>query len=62
MAGNQKVKKFFINNKIPKEERAKCPLFVSEGKIIWVAGHRLDNSVKVDAGTRKVLKAELLLA
>jgi tRNA(Ile)-lysidine synthase len=62
VAGTQKVKKFFINNKIPKEERAKCPLFVSEGKIVWVAGHRLDNSVKVDAGTRKVLKAELLLA
>ena len=51
-----------INNKIPKDQRAKCPLLVSNGKIIWVVGHRLDNSVKVDHETRKVLKAELLLA
>jgi len=62
MDGTQKLKNFFINNKIPKDQRAKCPLLVSNGKIIWVAGHRLDNSVKVDHKTRKVLKAELLLA
>lgn len=62
MGGTQKLKNFFINNKIPKDQRAKCPLLVSNGKIIWVAGHRLDNSVKVDHETRTVLKAELLLA
>lgn len=62
MAGTQKLKKFFINTKIPQEQRARCPLLVSNGKIIWVAGHRMDNSVKVSAETRRVLKAELLLA
>ena len=62
MVGTQKVKNFFINNKVPRDQRAICPLLVSGGKIIWVAGHRLDNSVKVDAETRNVLKAELLLA
>jgi tRNA(Ile)-lysidine synthase len=62
MPGTQKLKNFFINNKIPRGQRVNCPLLVSDGKIIWVAGHRLDNSVKVDAETRMVLKAELLLA
>ena len=62
MVGTQKLKKFFINNKVPRDRRAICPLLVSGGKIIWVAGHRLDNSVKVDAETRNMLKAELLLA
>jgi tRNA(Ile)-lysidine synthase len=62
MTGTQKVKTFFINNKIPREQRAKCPFLVSSDKIIWVVGHRLDNSVKVSAETRKVLKAEVLLA
>jgi len=62
MDGTQKLKSFFINNKIPKDQRVKCPLLVSNGKIIWVVGHRLDNSAKVDRETRKVLKAEVLLA
>ena len=62
MTGTQKLKKFFNSSKIPRAQRAICPLLVSDGRIIWVAGHRLDNSVKVDADTRGVLKAELLLA
>jgi len=37
-------------------------LVLSRGKIIWIAGHRIDNSVKVGPHTRRVLKAELLLA
>jgi len=62
MSGSQKVKAFFINNKIPREKRVRCPLLVSNGNIVWVVGYRLDNSVKVSAETRKVLKAEVLLA
>jgi tRNA(Ile)-lysidine synthase len=62
MTGTQKLKKFFINNKISRELRSKCPLVVSNRRIIWVAGQRIDNSVKVDTETRTVLMAELLLA
>jgi hypothetical protein len=40
----------------------KCPIVLSRNKIIWVVGHRLDNAVKIDRQTRRVLKAELLLA
>jgi tRNA(Ile)-lysidine synthase len=60
--GHQKLKKFFIDHKISKSERMKCPIVLSRDKIIWVAGHRLDNAVKIDSQTRRVLKAELLLA
>ena len=62
VSGTQKVKKYFINHKIPAAERKKCPLLLSGGNIIWLAGHRIDNSVKVGRQTRRVLKAELLLA
>lgn len=57
--GSQKLKKFFIDHKVPHSTRLKCPLLVSGGKIIWVAGHRLDNSVRIQPTTRRVLKAEL---
>jgi len=60
--GTQKLKKFFIDKKIPRSERIKCPILLSRGKIIWVVGHRIDESVKVMPSTRKLLKVELLLA
>jgi tRNA(Ile)-lysidine synthase len=60
--GTQKVKKYFINHKIPAAHRRICPLLLSDGNIIWIAGHRIDNAVKVSRQTRRVLKAELLLA
>lgn len=60
--GTQKVKKYFIDNKIPGPRRRLCPLLLSAGKIIWIAGHRIDNCVKVVSTTRRILRAELLLA
>lgn len=58
--GTQKLKKFFINLKIPKIERANIPLLVSGDRIIWIIGYRIDERFKTTSKTRKVLKAELL--
>ncbi len=60
--GSQKVKKYFINHKIPACQRRKSAVLLSEGRIIWLVGHRIDNCVKLGPHTRHVLKAELLLA
>ena len=60
--GTQKLKKFFIDKKVPRGERLKCPILLSRGRIIWVVGHRIDESVKVMPSTRNLLKVELLLA
>jgi tRNA(Ile)-lysidine synthase len=60
--GTQKLKKYFIDKKVPRSERIKCPILLSRGKIIWVVGHRIDESVKVMPSTRNILKVELLLA
>jgi tRNA(Ile)-lysidine synthase len=62
MSGSQKLKKYFIDHKIPKNMRAMIPVLLSNGKIIWVVGHRIDEAVKVTSTTRNILKAELLLA
>ncbi len=61
MTGTQKVKDFFINNKIPRDDRGKYPILLSNDRIIWVAGLRIDDSVKVTSATRTVLKAEMVL-
>ena len=62
MTGTQKLKKFFINNKVSRAERSKCPVVLSRGRIIWVAGYRIDEIAKVTPFTRYILKGELFLA
>ncbi|MCP4106815.1 MAG: tRNA lysidine(34) synthetase TilS [Desulfobacteraceae bacterium] len=59
MTGTQKVKKFFINNKVSKNWRTKCPILLCQGKIICVAGYRIDESVKISPSTRRILKIEV---
>jgi tRNA(Ile)-lysidine synthase len=62
MTGRQKLKKFFIDHKVSRTERRKIPILLSRNEIIWVVGHRLDNAAKIGPQTRRLLKAELLLA
>jgi tRNA(Ile)-lysidine synthase len=60
--GTQKLKKFFCNQKIPRRRRASCPLLVSGGRIVWVAGLRIGQQVRLTGRTTRVLQAELILA
>ncbi len=53
---------FFIAQKVPVYLRDRIPLLVSGGRIIWVAGHRIDEAAKVTATTKKVLWVRLLPA
>jgi tRNA(Ile)-lysidine synthase len=62
MTGRQKLNKFFIDHKVSRTERQKCPILLSRNEIIWVVGHRLDNAVKIGPQTRRILKAEVSLA
>lgn len=61
LAGNQKVKKFFIDHKIPREKRFHYPVLVSNEKIVWLVGLRIADSVKVTPATKTVLRAEVML-
>ena len=56
LGGGKKLKKFFIDAKIPKSQRPRTPILCSGKRIIWVVGHRLDDSVKVTAKTKRLLR------
>ena len=59
MKGLKKIKDFFIDNKIPKGCRDSIPILVdSEDKIIWIMGMRLDDRVKINSDTKKVLRVK----
>ncbi len=62
MSGSQKIARYLINKKVSAESRLKIPVMLSNNKIIWLAGHIIDDSVKVTQNTRKIIKAELFLA
>jgi tRNA(Ile)-lysidine synthase len=59
MNGTQKIKKFFIDHKIDSKSRQQSPLLLSRDKIVWIAGHRISNDVKISASTKMVLKIEI---
>jgi tRNA(Ile)-lysidine synthase len=60
--GTQKLKKFFIDHKVPRGQRRRCPLLVSRGRILWVAGYRISREARLNHQTRQVLRADLILA
>ena len=59
MNGSQKVKTFFINRKIDRAKRKAVPILLCRDTIIWVGGHRVDESAKVTDLTENILKATL---
>ena len=51
----KKLKDYFIDRKIPQQERKKIPLLVSDGEIMWVIGERISDKFKVTTSTKDVL-------
>ena len=61
VGGSQKLKKFFIDHRIPRQARAKAPVLMDRRRIIWLVGHRIDEHVKVTTATALVLRVEFFL-
>ena len=55
----KKLQDFFVDEKVPRDERDKIPLIISGDDIIWVAGHRGDERFRVKEETKRVLRLEV---
>ena len=51
--GHKKLKKIFIDKKVPAAERSQLPLVVSDGKIVWIPGYFLADCVKITEETKR---------
>lgn len=60
MKDKKKVHDYFIDEKVPKRLRRRIPLVVDQKQIVWIAGHRLDDRVKVTDETTKVAIIKLI--
>ncbi|MGC9031708.1 MAG: tRNA lysidine(34) synthetase TilS, partial [Minisyncoccia bacterium] len=55
----KKLSRFMIDKKIPKRERDEILIFENDGKIIWVCGYEISETVKVNEKTEKILKIKV---
>jgi len=58
--GTQKLKEFFIDHKVPRFERPKVPVLISGEMIAWIIGYRIDERVKVNEKTERILKVKVM--
>jgi len=56
MSGNQKVSDYLINKKVNQFEKWNQVVLLAGEKIIWLCGHRIDNSVKVSNLSKNIVE------
>ena len=54
----KKLKKYFIDEKIPRRERDQVLVVADGNHVLWVVGYRISEDVKVTPETKKVIKLE----
>jgi tRNA(Ile)-lysidine synthase len=60
MQNPKKLKEFFIDEKVPRLERKKKIIIEDQNRIIWVAGMRIHEYVKVTSRTSHVLRIKIM--
>jgi tRNA(Ile)-lysidine synthetase-like protein len=59
MQGRKKLQDFFVDAKLPRDQRSTVPLMVSGGEIAWVVGFRVDERFKVTDTTRRIIRVRV---
>lgn len=58
--GRKKLKDYFIDLKIPREERDKILLIAKGSEIFWVIGYRISENCKISENTENILEIEYI--
>ena len=58
MAGTKKVQDLFVDDKVPRDERASTPVVVCERGIVWVVGSRQADWARVPSSAERWLRLE----
>ena len=57
--GRKKVKDFFIDHKVPREERDRVLLVADGSEVVWLVGYRLSQNYMVEENTETILRMEI---
>lgn len=55
----KKLKDYFIDKKIPKEDRDNVLLVTDGSQVVWIIGHRLSEAYKVTGDSKNILKLHI---
>ena len=55
----QKLKSYFINEKIPQSKRDNIPLLVDGKEVVWVIGYRMNMEYHIHSDTQKILEIKV---
>lgn len=58
--GHQSLQDYFVNEKIPKEERSRIYLLAEGSHVIWLPGCRISEYYKIQESTRNILQVCVL--
>ena len=59
-AGSRRVMDLLMDGKVPRRDRGKVPLLVDGLGVLWVAGFRLSERVRVTTETERSVRAEMI--
>jgi len=59
MTQKKKLSDYFIDQKFSIPQKEQCWILISEGKIVWIVGHRLDNRFRITENTKEVIEINL---
>lgn len=58
MSGSMKLHDFFVNEKVPRDQRRHLPIVIAGSDIAWVVGMRINDRFRVTDATTTVLRLE----
>jgi len=58
MKGSKKISDFLIDNKVPLPDKQHVWVIESDGNIVWVVNHRIDDRYRITADTNRILLVE----
>jgi tRNA(Ile)-lysidine synthase len=60
MSGHKKLKDLFIDRKVALSERAKLPMLIGAGQILWIPGHGRSRVALVTPPSRTVVRIKVV--